>query len=101
LRKNIKRIIEYHEQPALVEEYIEGRDLVIPVLGKKKITVLNPAETCYLRSYEHRPKILCHAAKWDSGKPIYKDCITLVKNAEKRFTKQEINCSKSIPSNGL
>lgn len=95
LKKNIKRIIEYHEQPALVEEYIDGRDLVIPVLGKKKIIVLNPAETCYLRSYRHRPKILSHSAKWDSGKQIYKDCITLVKNAEKRFTGHELKSIKS------
>jgi len=95
LKKNIKRIIEYHEQPALVEEYIDGRDLITPVIGKSELTVLNPAETRYLRSYKHRPKILSHSAKWDSGKPIYKDCITLVKNAEKRFTGQELKSIKS------
>ncbi|MEM4263624.1 MAG: ATP-grasp domain-containing protein [Candidatus Woesearchaeota archaeon] len=96
LRKNIKRVIERHNQPALVEEYINGRDLIIPVVGKNKIFVLNPAETKYLRSYNHRPKILSHSAKWDSGKQIYKDCITLVKNAEKRFTEHELKLIKSI-----
>jgi len=90
LKQKIKRVLKTHQQPAaLVEEYIEGRDLIIPVMGKKKIKVLDPTELRYMRSYEKRPKILSYGAKWDKGKPIYKDCITLVKNPKKRFSKKD------------
>jgi len=90
LKKRITRVLKTHQQPAaLVEEYIEGRDLIIPVMGKKKIKVLDPTELKYMRSYEKRPKILSYGAKWDKGKPIYKDCITLVKNPDKRFSKKD------------
>lgn len=91
LRRCVKRVLVEHEQSAaLVSEYIAGRDLVIPVLGKKKIEVLYPSELKYMRSFENKPKILSYGAKWHEGKPIYKDCITLIKNPEKRFTKDEL-----------
>lgn len=97
LRKKIKRVLVSHAQPAaLVEEYIDGRDFVIPVLGKRKIVVLEPTELKYLRSYKKRPKILSYGAKWAKGKPIYKDCITLVKNVHKRFTKKDLERLKSV-----
>ncbi|MBD3304543.1 ATP-grasp domain-containing protein [Candidatus Woesearchaeota archaeon] len=96
LRQRIKRVLERHEQPAaLVSEYIEGRDLIIPVMGKRKIKVLDPTELRYLRSFCKRPKILSYAAKWHKSKPIYKDSITLVKNADRRFSKNELRKVKS------
>ena len=91
LSHNIKRVLERHEQPAaIVSEYIEGRDLTIPVLGKKKITVLYPTELNYIRSYKKRFHILSYSAKWAKKKPIYKDCIMLAKNAKKRFSRKDL-----------
>jgi len=96
LRQRIKRVLERHEQPAaLVSEYIDGRDLIIPVMGKNKSTVLDPTELRYLRSFKSKPKILSYAAKWHKGKSVYKDSITLVKNAKKRFSRQELEKIKS------
>ncbi|MBW3004259.1 ATP-grasp domain-containing protein [Candidatus Woesearchaeota archaeon] len=97
LRQRIKRVLVRHEQPAaLVSEYIEGRDLTIPVIGKKKIKVLDPTELKYLRSFRNKPNILSYAAKWHKGRPVYKDSITVVKNAKKRFSKEEMKKIKSV-----
>lgn len=96
LRQKVQRVIKKHNQPAaLVEEYIDGRDLTIPVIGKKRITVLGPVELHYMRSYKRRPKILSYRAKWDKKKPIYKDYNALVRNPEKRFTQEELTAIKS------
>lgn len=96
LRRCVKRVLKNHDQPAaLVSEYIKGRDLIIPVIGKKKVKVLGPTELKYLRSYNNRPSILSYQAKWSKGKPIYKDCITLVKNVNKRFSEKELKKIKS------
>ena len=96
LRQKVKRVLVRHEQPAaLVEEYIDGRDLVIPVMGKNKIKVLDPTELKYLRSFKNKPKILSYAAKWHKKKSIYKDSITLIKNVDKRFSKALLKKVKS------
>lgn len=97
LRQRIKRVLVRHKQPAaLVSEYIEGRDLTIPVIGHKKVTVLDPTELKYLRSFKNKPNILSYAAKWHKGRPVYKDSITLVKNAKKRFSNEEMKNIKSV-----
>jgi D-alanine-D-alanine ligase len=97
LRQRVKRVLVRHNQPAaLVSEYIEGRDLTIPVLGKKKVIVLDPTELKYLRSFRNKPNILSYAAKWHKGRPVYKDSITLVKNARNRFSKEELEKIKSV-----
>ena len=100
LKKKVRRVLKVHEQPAaLVEEYIEGRDLIIPVMGKEKLTVLDPSELKYLRSFKSKPKILSYAAKWHKKKSAYKDSITLTKNIEKRFSKSLLKKIKSTAAN--
>ena len=97
LKKKIDRVLVQHDQPAaLVEEYIDGRDLIIPVIGREKLHVLDPTELKYLRSFKNKPKILSYAAKWHKGKPAYKDSITLIKNVDKRFSKELLKKLKSI-----
>jgi len=97
LKDKVKRVLEVHEQPAaLVSEYIEGRDLTIPVMGNKNIKALYPIELKYIRSYKNRPNILSYGAKWAKGKPIYKDCITFSKNPEKRFSRKELDLIDSV-----
>ncbi|MBW3017652.1 ATP-grasp domain-containing protein, partial [Candidatus Woesearchaeota archaeon] len=97
LKDRVRRVLEVHEQPAaLVSEYIEGRDLTIPVMGNKNVKVLYPTELKYIRSYKNRPNILSYAAKWAKGKSIYKDCITFTKNPEKRFSRAELDLIDSV-----
>ena len=44
LRAAVKSIIERYRQPALVEEYIAGREFTVGLLGDKRPRVLPPME---------------------------------------------------------
>src|SRR6185503_14750059 len=45
LRANVTAIIDRHKQPALVEEYIHGREFTVGLLGsKRRLRVLPPME---------------------------------------------------------
>src|SRR5439155_26289188 len=44
LRKRVRHVIEEFDQPALVEEYIDGRELNVGILGNRKPTVFPISE---------------------------------------------------------
>lgn len=55
LRAAVKELIERYRQPALVEEYIFGRELTVGLLGDKRPRVLPPMEICFLDRSKQRP----------------------------------------------
>ena len=61
---------EFH-QPALVEEYIDGRELHVPVLGNFPPRVLPVAEMDFSGLPPEIPNILSFAAKWDPRHAAY------------------------------
>ena len=50
---------------ALIEEYIEGRELYLSVMGNRKLTVLPPREIFFHDVPEDTPKFATFKAKWD------------------------------------
>ena len=44
LRKKIKEVIKKLKQPALVEEFLEGREFTVGLLGNKPVEILPPIE---------------------------------------------------------
>ena len=50
---------------ALIEEYIDGRELYLSVLGNRKLTVLPPREIFFHDVPEDTPKFATFKAKWD------------------------------------
>ncbi len=50
---------------ALIEEYIDGRELYLSVLGNRKLTVLPPREIFFHEVPEDTPKFATFKAKWD------------------------------------
>jgi D-alanine--D-alanine ligase len=52
VREVAREIIERYGQPALVEEYIVGRELTVGLLGEKRPRVLPPMEVVFLRPSE-------------------------------------------------
>ncbi len=60
---------ERFESDALVEEYVDGRELYLGVLGNKRLTVFPPRELFFEHegSTEDAPKFATAKAKWDDG----------------------------------
>jgi D-alanine-D-alanine ligase len=63
----LKRVAHIHEKigdSALVEEYIEGREFHVGVLGNAQPVALPPIEIDFSGLPEGAPRILDHRAKW-------------------------------------
>lgn len=64
----IERIQFVHEsmnQDVIVEEYVEGRELYVGVLGNHRPQVFPPREMVFENMPEEEPKIATFKAKWD------------------------------------
>jgi len=52
---------------ALIEEYIEGRELYLSVMGNRKLAVFPPREIVFEQMPEDEPKFATFKAKWDDA----------------------------------
>lgn len=52
---------------AIVEQYIDGRELYVGVLGNERLTVLPPTELYFKRLPAGIPRVLTFKAKWDES----------------------------------
>ena len=60
-------IHEKFQCDALIEEYIEGRELYLSVMGNRKLTVFPPREIFFEQMPEDEPKFATFKAKWDDA----------------------------------
>lgn len=65
LRKRIRVVIKEYNQPALVEEFIDGREFYVGILGDKQKEALPVAELVFGDFPEKKPRIFSYSAKWD------------------------------------
>jgi D-alanine-D-alanine ligase len=66
LRRRVGELMREHNQPILVERYVEGREVNVTVLGNGDTAQVLPLhEIDFGRMPEGRPRILTYAAKWD------------------------------------
>ena len=71
----MRRVLDIHEKvrdAALVEEYIEGRELYVGVLGNREPTALPPIEVDFSGMPDGMPRVLGAKAKWSPESPEYK-----------------------------
>src|SRR5882762_9378927 len=71
----MKRIVTIHEKvkdAALVEEYIEGREFYVGVLGNRKPIALPPIEMDFSGLPAGMPRVLGRRAKWVKSSREYK-----------------------------
>lgn len=71
----MKRVLAIHEKigdSALVEEYIEGRELYVGVLGNREPIAFPPIEVDFSGMPEGMPRIVGSKAKWKKNSPEYK-----------------------------
>ena len=77
----MERVVAIHRRvhdSALVEEYIEGREFYVGILGNTEPTAFPPIEMDFSRLPEGAPHILDRKAKWDEKSPAYKGTQALV-----------------------
>ena len=60
-------IHEKFQCDALIEEYIDGRELYLSVMGNNKLTVFPPREIFFEQIPEDEPKFATFKAKWDEA----------------------------------
>lgn len=71
----LKRVAAIHEKlgdAALVEEYIEGREFYVGVLGNHEAQALPPIEMDFSGLPEGAPRVLSSKAKWAKNSAEYK-----------------------------
>ncbi len=71
LRKRIRHVLQNYDQPALVEEYINGRELNVAIIGNKRPIVFPISEIDFSTLPEHFPHIVTYNAKWVEGTEEY------------------------------
>jgi D-alanine-D-alanine ligase len=59
--------------PVLIEEYIEGRELYVSILGNEDPEALPTVEISFEKLPEGTPHIAGHEVKWEEGTQVYRD----------------------------
>ncbi|PIW70532.1 MAG: D-alanine--D-alanine ligase [Ignavibacteriales bacterium CG12_big_fil_rev_8_21_14_0_65_30_8] len=77
LVNRINYVITYFEQPVLIEEFIEGRELNIAVLGDEKPRVLPISEIDFSEMPDHLHNIVSYEAKWEPDNEAYHKTIPI------------------------
>ena len=65
--ERVKFIHQHLGLDAIAEEYIEGRELYVTVMGHKSLTVFPPREMVFKKMSEEQPRIATYKAKWDDN----------------------------------
>ena len=66
LRERVQFVHEGWEQPVIAEEYIEGREFYVGILGNKKLSVL-PIRECHFNfGGNEGPRLATYRVKWNA-----------------------------------
>ena len=77
IEKQISYIHKVYKQEALVEEYLEGREFNVSIMGRKNPEVLAISEIDFSGLPEGEPKIVSYRAKWDEESPLFSATIPI------------------------
>jgi D-alanine-D-alanine ligase len=61
----VKFVHERLEADAIVEEFIDGREVYVSILGNEKLSVFPPRELFFKQVPEDEPKFATYKSKWD------------------------------------
>ncbi len=72
LRRRAAYVIETYAQPALVEEFVEGREFNVAILGSGERAIVLPlSEIDYSRFPRGAPRLITFEGKWNTGSAEY------------------------------
>ena len=66
LGRAVSRVLRTFHQPALVERFIDGREIYVPLLGNAPRRALPLTEIRFGAAFDDRPRVLSYRAKWDA-----------------------------------
>ncbi|MEK9158382.1 MAG: ATP-grasp domain-containing protein [Patescibacteria group bacterium] len=69
--ERVKFIHETYNQPALIEEFIAGREINVSIIGNLEPRVLAVGEIDFSKMPKKEPNIVSYQAKWDPKSPLY------------------------------
>ncbi|MBI4437162.1 MAG: ATP-grasp domain-containing protein [Candidatus Omnitrophica bacterium] len=73
LHRRVKKIVKEYRQPVIAEEYLDGREFNISLLGNGEETQILPvSEIDHSAAKKGEPKILTYASKWDESSEEYR-----------------------------
>jgi D-alanine-D-alanine ligase len=72
LRRQVRRILQEYNQPALVQLFLPGREFNVGIVGGKRLRLMPLAEVQYEDLPPEIPPILSYAAKWIETSQEYK-----------------------------
>jgi D-alanine-D-alanine ligase len=78
LVKRISFVLETLRQPALVEDFIDGREFHVSIWGNGRIDMLPPAEMDYSSFGDIHDRLCTYDAKFLPGSPLYDGIKTLL-----------------------
>jgi D-alanine-D-alanine ligase len=81
IRELMERIDWLHanfDSPVLIEEYVEGREMYVGVMGNDNPVALPIVELDLSKLPEGRPRIAGAEVKWGNGTPAYRDTKSLI-----------------------
>jgi D-alanine-D-alanine ligase len=71
LEARVAYVLREHGQPALVEEFIDGREFHVSAWGNGKVAVLPPAEMDYVGLTDIHDRLFTYEAKYEPGSRLY------------------------------
>ena len=71
LRRQVADMLNTFQQPVLVEEFIDGRELIVSVLGNGRVYMLPPAEMDFSDVQDIHCRLRTYDSKFDVASPSY------------------------------
>ncbi len=101
LKKRVEYVFNSFKQPALVEEFILGRELNVAVFGDKEPQVLPISEIDFTGLPDHLHPIVSFQAKWDPLHEAYHKTIpicpaVLPERTRKEAEQMALQCFKAV-----
>jgi len=75
LRLRVGAVIEQYRQPAIVEEYIHGRELSVGVIERNNARFVTPMNEVVFNLPPDAPRVYSYVGKWDPESDEYKTII--------------------------
>ena len=99
LKKKVRGIFSEYDQPALIEEYINGRELNVAIMGNKRPIVFPISEIDFSGLPANYPKIVTYNAKWMQGTIEYTGTVgvcpaSIPAELEKKVKEIALKCYK-------